>query len=125
MRTTGTPLGHKLRRGLEAGAGGTVDGNDRPLTDGLPRSGPERALLVGMLGARADDGEETLQELARLADTAGAAVAGIVVQHRTRPDPATAVGSGKVEEIRARVRSAGADVVIFDHELTPAQQRNL
>src|SRR5579864_6980108 len=122
MRTTGTPLGHKLRRGLAAG---TSEESDRPLTDGLPRSGPERALLVGMIGAREDAGEETLQELARLADTAGAAVAGIVVQHRTRPDPATAVGAGKVEEIRARVRSAGADVVIFDADLTHAQQRNL
>ena len=123
MRTTGTPLGHKLRRGLAAeGAAGETG---RPLPDGLPRSGPERALLVGMIGARADEGEETLQELARLAETAGAEVAGIVVQHRTRPDPATAVGAGKVEEIHSRVRSAGADVVIFDHELTPAQQRNL
>jgi GTP-binding protein HflX len=43
----------------------------------------------------------------------------------SRPHPATAVGPGKVEEIRSRVRSAGADVVIFDHDLTPAQQRNL
>jgi GTP-binding protein HflX len=123
MRTTGTPLGHKLRRGLAAGQ--ASDDAARPAADDLPRSGPERALLVGMIGARADEGEETLQELARLAETAGAEVAGVVVQHRTRPDPATAVGAGKVEEIRSRVRSAGADVVIFDHELMPAQQRNL
>lgn len=125
MRTTGTPLGHKLRRGLAAGADGAPEDAGRGPAADLRRGGPERAVLVGMLAPRADEGEETLQELARLADTAGARVTGMVVQHRSRPDPATAVGAGKVEEIRSRVRSAGADVVIFDHELTPAQQRNL
>jgi GTP-binding protein HflX len=125
MRTTGHPLGHKLRRGLapDSRSDAAADAAGRAGAGGHP--GPERALLVGMPGTRGEEGEETLQELARLADTAGAAVAGVVVQHRTRPDPATAVGAGKVEEIRSRARSAGADMVIFDHELTPAQQRNL
>jgi GTPase len=123
MRTTGTPLGHKLRRGLTAGSSAIANGP--ALTDGLPRTGPERALLVGILAPREDEGTEPLQELTSLAETAGAEVAGVVVQRLSRPHPATAVGPGKVEEIRSRVRGAGADVVLFDHDLTPAQQRNL
>jgi GTP-binding protein HflX len=66
-----------------------------------------------------------LLELARLADTDGLAVVGEVVQTRDRPDPATFVGSGKVEELAAAVRQAGAGLVIADAELTPAQIRNL
>jgi GTPase len=123
MRTTGTPLGHKLRRGLAA-ASSTMTNGPSPADD-LPRTGPERALLVGMLAPREDEGAAPLQELASLAETAGAQVAGVVVQRLSRPHPATAVGPGKVEEIRSRVRAAGADLVIFDHELTSAQQRNL
>ncbi|HLW48660.1 MAG TPA: GTPase HflX [bacterium] len=123
MRTTGMPLGHKLRRGLAAGA--PSEHHEPVPADGMPRTGPERAILVGMVGPREDEGAEPLQELARLADTAGAQVAGLVVQRLNRPHPATAVGAGKVDEIRSRVRSAGADVVIFDADLTPAQQRNL
>jgi GTP-binding protein HflX len=84
--------------------------------------GPERAVLV-TLASR--NGGGTLEELTRLAETAGAAVVGAVVQRRTRPDPATFVGRGKVEEILTRVRETGADLVIFDEELSAAQQRNL
>jgi GTPase len=90
-----------------------------------PRTGrePERAVLVGLTSA--DDGAVALEELARLAESAGASVASVVVQRRARPHPATFVGSGKVEAIHVRVRETGADLVIFDEELTPAQQRNL
>jgi GTP-binding protein HflX len=80
-------------------------------------------VLVGIDSA--GNGSGALEELARLAETAGAAVAGVIVQRRSRPDPATFVGSGKVEAIRARVLETGADLVIFDEELSPAQQRNL
>ena len=80
-------------------------------------------MLVGL--DQSGNGEGALEELARLAETAGASVAGTIVQRRSRPDPATFVGSGKVEAIRARVLETGADLVIFDHELSPAQQRNL
>ena len=93
--------------------------------DALPRTtdgGPERAVLVG-LSADADGG--TLEELTRLAQTAGASVVGIVAQRRPRADPATFVGRGKVEEVLARARETGADLVIVDGELSPAQQRNL
>jgi len=87
--------------------------------------GPERAVLVGLETPRDGSEPESLLELARLAETAGAVVTDTVVQRRSRPDPATWVGSGKVEEIQARAAAAGANVVIFDQELSPAQQRNL
>ena len=60
-----------------------------------------------------------------MAASAGARIAERVFQTRPAPDAATLVGHGKVEEIAAAVRSSGADVVIFDHDLTPTQQRNL
>ncbi len=85
----------------------------------------ERAVLVGLETPGRGQEPESLQELALLAETAGAVVLDMVVQRRSRPDPATWVGAGKVEEIRARAASAGAHVVIFDHELSAGQQRNL
>jgi GTP-binding protein HflX len=63
--------------------------------------------------------------LAELAASAGAQIAEKVFQTRPAPDAATLVGRGKVDEIAAAVASSGADVVIFDHDLTPTQQRNL
>jgi len=69
--------------------------------------------------------EESMQELAALADSAGAVVRERTIQTRPRPDAATLVGSGKVEELRAQVNFHEADVVIFDNDLTPTQQRNL
>jgi len=122
MRTTGAAQGHKLRRGLSPA---DRDATPRSTPVEVDGSGPERVVLVGLAGRLDADDSETLQELSRLAETAGAVVADTVVQRRARPDPATWVGSGKVEEIRARARTAGAETVIFDHELSPAQQRNL
>lgn len=81
----------------------------------------ERAVLA----AAVTEGEIGLEELARLADTAGAEVVGTVVQRRDRLDPATLVGSGKLTQIRGLVEDQDADVVIFDQEITPAQERNL
>jgi len=69
--------------------------------------------------------DESLDELAELAGSAGAAVLERVVQARAAPEAATLVGQGKVEELAAAVQSSAADVVIFDHDLTPTQQRNL
>jgi GTP-binding protein HflX len=69
--------------------------------------------------------EESLEELAELASSAGAEVVGRVMQTRPGPEAATLIGQGKVEELRAQVLSDGADVLIFDHDLTPTQQRNL
>src|SRR5258708_6889033 len=69
--------------------------------------------------------EESLEELASLAATAGARVAECQIQSRARADAATQVGSGKVDELKALIHLHGAGVVIFDRELTPTQQRNL
>ena len=69
--------------------------------------------------------EESLHELGELADGAGAEVLGETIQTREAPDPATVIGRGKVEEVRAWAAEVEADVVIFDRDLAPTQQRNL
>jgi GTPase len=69
--------------------------------------------------------EESLDELTELARSAGAEVADRLIQARTAPDAATLIGQGKVEELAAAVISTESDVVIFDYDLTPTQQRNL
>jgi GTPase len=89
----------------------------------------QRAVLVGVtVSDHAIDVEEadrSLDELALLTDTAGAEPLERVVQRRDRPDPATYLGSGKLAEVGELVTALDADVVVFDDELTPAQQRNL
>ncbi len=69
--------------------------------------------------------EESMEELRELAASAGASVIGEFVQRRQRPEPATLIGSGKLEELKGAVASTSPDVIIFDHDLTPSQQRNL
>lgn len=69
--------------------------------------------------------DEHLEELARLADTAGAQVVGTLTQQLDRPHPGTYLGSGKVEELKLRIQELGATLVIFDDELTPAQGKNI
>src|SRR5205814_5482217 len=69
--------------------------------------------------------EESLQELAELASSAGAAVVERVIQTRDRVEAATLIGSGKVRELAASIAANSADAVIFDQDLTPTQQRNL
>jgi len=90
------------RRGAPSGQG----------PSGPKRGGPVRA-------------EESLEELAELAAGAGAAIVERVIQARVAPEAATLIGAGKVEELAAAVAAGAADVVIFDHDLTPTQQRNL
>lgn len=68
---------------------------------------------------------DTLAEFEELARSAGAEIAATIVQRRAKPDPATLVGGGKLEEIEGAVASTHADVVLFDHDLTPSQLRNL
>ncbi|MGV3710216.1 MAG: GTPase HflX [Gemmatimonas sp.] len=69
--------------------------------------------------------DEYLEELARLTDTAGANVVGFVTQNLDRPNAATYLGSGKVEELKDRIAELRATLVIFDDELTPAQSKNV
>jgi len=87
----------------------------------------EKIVLVGVVfwPRSADEVEASLDELALLVDTAGADVAARIVQRREAPDPATYIGRGKAEELRALCESVDADTVVFDEELSPAQQRNL
>jgi GTPase len=82
----------------------------------------ERVVLVGVWNSGTSaDAEASLRELAALAETAGSQVLEGVIQRRDRPDPATYIGSGKARELREIVASTGADTVICDGELTPAQ----
>lgn len=69
--------------------------------------------------------EESLDELRGLAVSAGAEIAGEILQHRDRPDPATLIGKGKLEEIAGAAASVSADLLLFDHDLTASQQRNI
>ncbi|RLV55879.1 GTPase HflX [Aeromicrobium phragmitis] len=86
----------------------------------------ERVVLVGVwTEGTADDAENSLTELKMLAETAGSEVLDALVQRRQKPDPATYIGRGKVEELRAAVEASGADTVICDGELAPSQLRNL
>jgi GTP-binding protein HflX len=69
--------------------------------------------------------EESLAEFRELVASAGAQIAGEFIQHRDRPDPATLIGKGKLQEIAGAVASVDADLVLIDHELSPSQQRNI
>ena len=69
--------------------------------------------------------EESLDELRALATSAGAEIAGEFTQRKDRPDPATLIGKGKLEEIAGAAASVSADVILFDHDLSPSQQRNI
>ena len=71
------------------------------------------------------DLEESFAEFRELASSAGAQVAGEFIQRRDRPDPATLIGLGKLQEIAGAVASSHADLVLIDHELSPSQQRNI
>jgi GTP-binding protein HflX len=93
----------------------------------IERSFRERIVLVGVAMPPVDTEavEASLDELSLLVDTAGADEAARVVQRRDRPDPATYVGRGKADELHELSEAVDADTVVFDDELTPAQQRNL
>jgi GTP-binding protein HflX len=93
-------------------------------TTSLDNSGP----LVGQAGSHgftALNADESLAEFRELVASAGAVVAAEVMQRRARLDPATLIGAGKVEEIAGIAASVEADLVLFDHDLTPTQLRNL
>ncbi len=95
-----------------------------------PRAGgvaqaARQAAAPGVAAAEADEPAVGLQELRELAESAGAEVAGMLWQRRPRPEAATLLGAGKVEELRAAAQGSGAELVIVNHELTATQQRNL
>lgn len=102
-------------------------GHEEPMR-GLLAEAPLRAILVGIEIPQTDTEwplEESLDELAQLAETAGVTCVERVVQRLNQPHPGTLLGSGKVEEVASLARYHNADAVIFDVELTPRQHRNL
>ncbi len=104
-------------------------GDDTISKDLIPTTrGPERAILVGVTIESQPSPwplNDSLDELTQLARTAGIEVVGRDRQHLARPHPATLIGSGKVEELIALRAELGADVILFDDELSPRQQRDL
>jgi GTP-binding protein HflX len=81
--------------------------------------------IVAEAAAEDIDFDASLAEFQELARSAGATIAAVILQRRGKPDPATLVGGGKLEEIIATVASTGASLVLFDHDLTPSQARNV
>jgi GTPase len=107
------PVSSRSRNGpLTAAAQAARDSSTRPVATKAPDI-PEFSA------------EESLAELKSLASSAGAEIVGEFLQHRDRPDPATLVGSGKLEEIAGASASVSADLLLFDHDLTASQQRNI
>jgi GTP-binding protein HflX len=105
-----------------------VTPNDSAFTDTLiSRTVRERIVLVGVTSPHVTvaETEAGLDELALLVDTAGADVMERIMQRRTTPDPATYLGRGKAEELLSVCLAVDADTVVFDDDLSPAQQRNL
>lgn len=90
-------------------------------------SQPERAALVGLISGRVRrlDAERSLDELAGLAEAAGAAVVLRVLQERPKPDSSTFLGAGKIASLGVACSETAADLVVVDHELTPAQLRHI
>lgn len=87
----------------------------------------EKAILVGLYSAETERkvAEEHLDELEQLLDTAGGVVVRKVLQNRLRPDPATYVGKGKLEDLGSMVENDHADLILFDDDLSPTQTRNI
>lgn len=133
------PAGRGLRASTAPSRTDTLEemtrNNGRITTDGLHTTAvaPERAYLVGVQRTGEREGwraESSMEELALLVRTAGAEVAGMTIQRLESPSPATYIGKGKLEEIKARWRRAPEDgggytMVVFDDELTPSQQKHL
>ena len=100
-----------------------------PFTNETEEKQVERAVLVGLScpGFNADQAadERTMDELRALAETAGAEAVAMTLQRRPAPDARTFIGEGKAEEVRQLVLETGANMVIFDNDLTPSQTRTL
>ncbi|HPQ15647.1 MAG TPA: GTPase HflX, partial [Bryobacteraceae bacterium] len=98
---------------------------ERTILVGLEVRGRGRASRAAVANHLDYTTEESIEELAVLAESAGAEVLDKVVQSRERPEAATLIGPGKLEELAQRARAVDADTVIFDHDLTPTQLRNI
>jgi len=129
----GVDLGSRVNRAAQTEARrATVRSEPVAQESALEDSAPQ-SVRAGVSPARAAwtrsltelDAEESLAEFRELVSSAGGAVAAEVMQRRARPDPATLIGTGKVEEIAGIAASVEADLVLFDHDLSPTQLRNL
>ena len=87
--------------------------------------GRERAILVGVVADRSPEEREIMEELVELSRTAGVDVLRVVTQRRDRPDPSTFIGEGKAQQLQKLAEESGADAIVFNDSLTPAQGRNL
>jgi GTP-binding protein HflX len=106
-------LDYRKRRSSGKGTGGAQAAREASLVQKKPASEPQFSA------------DESLGELRDLAISAGAEIAGELLQRRDRPDPATLIGRGKLEEIAGAAASVSADLLLFDHDLTASQQRNI
>lgn len=104
-----------------------ADKRSRPSAHEIKDNLEEKAILCAVQrpGENLDAVHDSLDELAQLAKTAGVVVLHRVIQPRSRPDTATYIGRGKADEVRLQAQVLGANVIIFDSELSPAQLRNL
>jgi len=115
--------------GVDLSSGGTGARGAAQRAASRPDAGePETAVPASVRLAQSGpdlNAEESLEEFKELVRSAGGEVAAELMQRRARPDPATLVGSGKVEEIAGVAASVNADLILFDHNLSPTQLRNL
>ena len=110
----------------KAGAHDSDPPRDIPVHDTLGQDTPARATPVSVASSSAGlDAEESLAEFRELVLSAGGEIVAELIQRRAKPDPATLIGPGKVEEIAGIAASTQADLVLFDHDLSPTQLRNL
>jgi GTP-binding protein HflX len=108
-----SPAGSKAAKGTLAAAQAARDSATSVAAGSMAPPAPEFSA------------EESLAELHSLAESAGAQIVGEFLQHRDKPDPATLIGKGKLEEISGAAASVSADLILFDHDLSPSQQRNI
>lgn len=105
-----------------------ASGRSKPALTNGAQAARDSAVLISATSkpmAPQFSAEESLEELRELAASAGAHVVGEFLQHRDKPDPATLIGKGKLDEIAGAAASVAADLLLFDHDLTASQQRNI
>jgi GTPase len=125
-------VGVEVRTRRRAGKGAVTaqaqaarDAASAQAADGGESLGHSLVQVASKPGIPEFDADESLAELHALAESAGAKVAGEILQRRDRPDAATLIGAGKLEEIAGAAASVNADLILFDHDLSASQQRNI
>jgi GTPase len=118
-------LDYRTRSRKSTGSKSSLPREAQAARDGASVASPPKAPLSKAPKIPEFTAEESLDELRSLAGSAGAEIAGEFLQRRDRPDPATLIGKGKLEEIAGAAASVSADLLLFDHDLTASQQRNI